>query len=367
MANKYPTRHLCLLLKKSLIKLPPKPNGAKWATPAKEIDKMVYRFNGPGYLKTGYSHVFVLPVEGGTPRQVTSGDYHHGGAPFSRGSGQATWAPDSKSLLVSAIRRDDAEFEPLASEVYQFSIADGSVKTLTNRVGPDNQAMMSPNGKHLAYTGYDDRYQGYQRTELYLANADGSSPRSISSSLDRRVGSIQWAPDSKGIYFLYQDQGDTKLGYCSLSGKIQTLATNLSSRISAYASGQFHAGPNGKFVVTRGTSQNPADLSVGSTRDKQLQQITNVNADLFAQRTLGEVEEIWYESSHDGRKIHGWIIKPPNFDPAKKYPLVLEIHGGPFGELRSTFRFRETIFCVSRLCGSIYQSTRQQQLRRRFR
>ncbi len=343
--------------KKSLINMPRAPKGAKWAKPAKEIDKMVYRFNGPGYLTSGYSHVFVLPIDGGTPRQITSGDYHHGAAPFSRGSGRATWSPDGKSLLVSAVRRADADFEPLATEVYRFSVKDGSVETLTSRQGPDNEAAISPNGKHLAYTGYNDRYQGYQRTELYVSDADGSNPRSISSSLDRKVRSIQWSPDSKGLYFLYDDQGTTKLGFASMSGQIKTVASGLSSRISAYASGQFHVGPGGRFVITQGHSSNPSDLAVGSARGNQTRQITAVNADLFAQRELGEVEEIWYESSHDQRKIQGWIIKPPDFDPQKKYPLILEIHGGPFANYGPRFDF-EKQFMAARGYVVLYTNPR---------
>ena len=107
--------------------MPSAPKGAEWAKPAKVIDRMVYRFNGAGYLPHGFSHVFVLPAEGGTPRQVTSGDYHHGAVGFSRG-GPAKWAPDSKSLIVSVNRREDADFEPFDTEVYEFSVDDGSVK-----------------------------------------------------------------------------------------------------------------------------------------------------------------------------------------------------------------------------------------------
>ncbi|MCG8607660.1 S9 family peptidase [bacterium] len=324
-----------------LISLPPAPKGAKWAKPAKEIDRLVYRFNGRGYLPQGFTHIFVVSAEGGTPRQITSGDYYHGGAPFSRGQGQPEWTPDGKSIIISANRRDDADLEPLDSEVYEFAVEDGTVRALTNRKGPDNEATVSPDGKHIAYTGYGDRYQGYQVTKLYLMNRDGSNSRVLTPELDRRVQNPQWSPDSRGVYFRYDDQGNTKLGYVSLSGQISEAADNLGSRITSYASGDFDIGPRGRFVIAHARADNPPDISVGEFKKKNLRQITHVNRDLLAHKSIGELEEIWYESSHDGRKMHGWIIKPPHFDASKKYPLILEIHGGPFANYGPRFDFEK--------------------------
>ena len=326
----------------NLIKMPAAPKGAKWAEPAREIDKLVYRFNRQGYLQNGYSHVFVMSAEGGTARQITSGDFHHGGAPF-RSGGPAQWSADGRSIIISANRRADADLEPLDSEVYEFSIEDGSVKALTNRKGPDDAASVSPDGKYIAYTGFDDRYQGYQMTKLYLMKGDGSGSRVLSDELDRRVRNIQWSPDGKGIYFLYDDQGDTKVGYYSTTGKFRKVAGHVGHRVSAYASGQFHAGPKGRFVIGYSRPDNPSDLAVGTLNKAGTRQITFVNKDLLGHKTLGKVEEIWYKSSHDGRKIHGWIIKPPDFDPDKKYPLIIEIHGGPFANYGARFDFEKQI------------------------
>ena len=326
----------------NLINMPAAPKGAKWADSAKEIDQLVYRFNGPGYLPNGYSHVFVMSAEGGTARQITSGDFHHGGAPF-RSGGPAQWSADGKSIIISANRREDAHLEPLDSEVYEFSIADGSVKALTNRKGPDDAASVSPDGKYIAYTGFDDRYQGYQITKLYLMNRDGSGSRILTDELDRRVRNIQWSPDGKGLYFLYDDQGDTKLGYTSTSGKFKKVSDHIGNRISAYSSGVFHAGPKGKFVIGHARPDNPSDLAVGTLNKAGIKLITSINEDLLGHKNFGKVEEIWYESSHDGRKIHGWVIKPPNFDTNKKYPLIIEIHGGPFANYGGRFDFEKQI------------------------
>ncbi|HEY7543429.1 MAG TPA: S9 family peptidase, partial [Blastocatellia bacterium] len=295
--------------------LPSPPPGAKWAEPAIVIDKLIYRFNGPGYLRPGYTHLFVLPSEGGTPRQISSGNFQHGGPAFR--ASEAVWTPDGKYLLMSANRRADYDLEPLDTEVYEFAVADGSVRALTNRRGPDNAPAVSPDGKQIAYTGFDDRYQGYQVARLYVMNRDGSGSRMLSGDFDRDVGALRWAADGNGIFFLYDDQGNTKIGFYSLDGKMKQLTANVGGTGSAYGGGSFSISKSGAFAFTYSRPNVPSDLAVGSSSATP-KVITNVNDDLLASRKLGEAEEIWYESSFDKRKIQGWIIKPPDFDPSKK-------------------------------------------------
>lgn len=324
--------------------IPAPPPGAKWADPAMVIDKLVYRFNGPGYLRPGYTHLFVLPSEGGTPRQISNGNFQHGGAPFR--ASEAVWTPDGKYLLMSANRRADYELEPLDSEVFEFSVADGSVRALTNRRGPDNAPAVSPDGKLIAYTGFDDRYQGYQVARLYVMNRDGSGSRMLSGDFDRDVGAVRWSADGSGVFFLYDDQGNTKIGFYSLDGKMKQLAANAGGTGSAYGGGSFSVSKSGAFAFTYSRPYIPSDIAVASAANPSAKVITAVNDDLLAARRLGEVEEIWYESSFDKRKIHGWIIKPPDFDPAKKYPLVLEIHGGPFANYGDRFDFEKQVWAA---------------------
>ncbi len=323
--------------------IPSAPPGAKWSDPAVVIDKLVYRFNGLGYLKPGYTHIFVLPAEGGTPRQVSSGNFQHGGALF-RGS-EITWTPDGKYLLCSANRRPDYEYEPLDTEVYEFSIDGGAVRALTNRRGPDDSPALSPDGKYIAYVGFDDAYQGYQVTRLYVMNRDGGGSRVISSSLDRDVGAPQWAPDGGGVYFLYDDQGNTKLGFISLDGAMKQIANNVGGGVSAYGGGSFSIAKSGAIALACARPNIPGDVASLSPGGP-VKVITSVNQGLFAGTQLGEVEEIWYASSVDNRKIQGWIIKPPGFDPSKKYPLILEIHGGPFSNYGDRFDIEKQIMAA---------------------
>ncbi|MGH9672964.1 MAG: TolB family protein, partial [Bryobacteraceae bacterium] len=164
---------------RQIAETPQPPTGAKWADPPVIIDRMVYRFDQAGYLKTGFHHIFVVPSEGGTPRQITSGDYHHGG-PGIRAGGDALWTPDGKSLLVSVNRHPPSALEPLDTEIYEYSVADGASRALTRRKGPDVAPAISPDGRQIAYVGFDDRYQGYQVTRLHVMNRDGSGSRVLS-------------------------------------------------------------------------------------------------------------------------------------------------------------------------------------------
>jgi acylaminoacyl-peptidase len=330
----------------AVIKMPAPPEGAKWAEPAKVIDKLVYRFNGVGYLKPGYSHLFVLPAEGGTPRQVSSGKFQHGG-PFN--ASDAVWSPDGRSLIISVNRNPNYEFEARDTNIYEYSVADGAVKQLTSRKGPDGNPQISPDGKLIAYTGFEDRFQGYQVTQISLMNRDGSNQRVLSGAWDRDCGALRWAEDGSGLYFLSNSEGNTGLHFISLDGKVKKLLGNVGSGTSAYGNGGvFTIARNGAFAITQTNPRNPGDIAAGRLANPgQLKMLTAVNEDLLGARKLGSVEEIWYESSKDKRRIQGWIIKPPDFDPAKKYPLILEIHGGPFADYGDRFDLEKQLMAAS--------------------
>jgi len=320
--------------------MPAPPAGAEWAAPAKYTDKLIFRFDGVGDLPTGHWHLFAVPAEGGTPRQLTSGPKNYGSGAFFGGGGGPVWTPDSGALLVSANLRDDWELELQDSEIYEISFTDGAVTALTDRAGPDGAPTVSPDGRQIAYTGYDDRYQGYQVTKLYVMNRDGSGARSISDALDRSVSQIQWG--ARGIYAFYSDEGNTKLAIFQTDGSHEVVAEDAGSGFMAYGGGSYSVANDGTFAYTVSRPDRPGDIAVGGRGGVDF--VTSVNADLFAGKTLGAVEEIWWESSKDGRPIQGWIIKPPDFNPAVKYPLILEIHGGPFADYGDRFDLEKQLW-----------------------
>ena len=117
-----------------------------------------------------------------------------------------------------------------------------------------------------------------------------------------------------------------------LVGNVQGLSTG-----RPYTGGQFSVADNGTIAFTLGTPEHPAELAVTRRGGDDVRQLTELNADLLAHKELGAVEELWWESSYDGRRIQGWIVKPPSFDASKEYPLILEIHGGPFSAYGDVF------------------------------
>ncbi|MBM4187057.1 MAG: S9 family peptidase [Gemmatimonadetes bacterium] len=314
--------------------LPPPPAGAQWAPPAKYTDKLVFRFDGVGEIPPGYTHLFVVPSEGGTARQLTSGNYHHGGGGF--GVGSPSWSPDGRAIVIPARRKADAEKTMLESELFEVSVADGQLKQLTDRFGPDQSPAISPDGRTIAYTGFDDRKQGYQNTLLYLMNRDGTARRVLSSRIDNSINEIEWAADGRGIYLSYDEQGVTRVALMALDGSFRVLGRDLGTGGSGYGGGTFSTARDGSIAMTVSTPQVPGDVAVIRPGGAQ-RNVTALNADLIAGRELGQVEELWWNSSKDQRRIQGWIIKPPGFNPARKYPLILEIHGGPFANYGPRF------------------------------
>ncbi len=291
----------------SPIQLPSKPEGANWNEPPKYIDALRYRGDGAGYLKSGNRQIFVLSTDGGTPRQLTTASQNHS---------TPSWSSDGRALYFSANLREDADYNPANSEVHRLELGSGEIATLTDRNGPDSGPIVAPNGKHIAYVGYDDRYQGYQISRLYVMDPDGSNPRKVSGDFDRSIGNVQWSGDSNALYFQYDDNGDTKVGKLNVSsGKIETVLDGLGglSLGRPYNAGDFSVASDGSMAYTLGNTGLPADLAV-KTR-KEARRITQLNADLFDFRALGEMEELRWKSSFDQREMQGWIVKPPNFDP----------------------------------------------------
>ncbi|GAB60466.1 alpha/beta hydrolase family protein [Rheinheimera nanhaiensis] len=303
------------------VALPGKPEKADWAKAPVYIDSKQYRADGAGYLQAGYQHIYLMPANGGSAIQLTDGDFNHGGA--------ISWARDSKAIYFSANRHADWQAKPLNSEIFQLTLADRTLTQLTDRNGPDAQPQLSPDGKLIAYVGFDDRKLAHQANRLYVMNADGSNIRNLTEDLDRAIDDFQWQANSKALYIAYDNEGKGVLAEQAVSGKRTVLAEDLggSSYSRPYSGGQFAAADNGLIAYTQMHTQRPAELAVINKRKKQT--LTSLNDDLLFARDIGEVEEFWYGSSVDQRKLQGWLIYPPKFDASKKYPLILEIHGGP--------------------------------------
>jgi dipeptidyl aminopeptidase/acylaminoacyl peptidase len=314
-----------------LVTPPQKPEGAEWAEAPRVTTRLKYEQDGSGYIETGYNHHFVVPADGGSARQVTRGEFQHSEAP--------QWSADGKSLVFSGNRNADWEHEFENSEIYRVELDSGEITALTERNGPDFSPHVSPDGRKIAFLGFEDKVRTYQLTRLQVMNVDGTGGRDLLPELDRSVSDMRWNKSSDGLYFQYDDHGDTKIGFVSLAGKFREVATNLGGTTIGrpYGGGSFSLSSSGRIAYTHVTAYRPADLAIVDGRGGKVNVITSLNADLLQHRSLSQVEETWYKSTVDGRDIHGWVVTPPGYDKSKSYPLIVENHGGPISNYGARF------------------------------
>ena len=314
-----------------LAKMPEKPEGAKWAESPRITDRVYHEADGRGYIEPGFNHLFVISASGGSARQLTEGDFQH--------RGTLSWSADGGELFFSANRNEDWEYDFRNSEIFSVDVQKGTMRQLTTRQGPDRGPALSPDGSTIAFSGYEDKVQAYQVSKLQLMDFKGENKRSISQNLDRDIDDYQWDSKGNGLYIMFDDKGNTKIGHLSLNGTVKTLVGNVggTSIGRPYGGGSFSVSENGTIAFTQTRPEYPAELAVYDPKKGTTTKITDLNGPLFDFRELGKVEEIWYKSSFDQRDLQGWVVYPPGYDPAKKYPFLVENHGGPISNYGDRF------------------------------
>jgi dipeptidyl aminopeptidase/acylaminoacyl peptidase len=306
------------------VDVPAPPPGAKWTEAPYVVERLNYRRDRVGYTDQGFQQIFVVPADGGTPRQLTEGPYNHG---------DPRWTPDGRALVFAGLRAPDLDWEWRESEIYRLDLASGAIVQLTHRKGPDTQPTVSPDGRLIAYTGYDHTTDTWVDSKLYLMNADGSNVRLLTPTLDRSPQDLMWAADGRGLYFHIQDRGSRNLMYLPVTGEPARPVTQ-----GAHILDVAVVDKAGTAVGVRSSFQQPGDIVTFNVARPEFRRLTAVNDDILASRELATVEEIWYPSV-DGFRIQGWIVKPPGFDPSRKYPMMLAIHGGPHSMYGVGFSF----------------------------
>lgn len=303
---------------------PGRPEGATWTEGPKVVTRADYRQDRQGFVDEGWRHVFVVPAEGGTARQLTDGYWNHS---------TGEWTSDGEEIVFSSLRTEDSELSWRESEVYALSVQSGTIRQLTTRVGQDSGPIPSPSGDLIAYRGSDFHTDTYRNSGVYVMERDGSNARLISGDFDRQINGMQWAHDGSGLYLTVSSEGDRNLHFVSVSGGVREVSTgDHMLSLSSFTA-------DGRAVGTFTSPLVPSDIvAFDLSNPARRTQLTKVNEDVLGGVTLGDVEEIWYESL-DGFQIQGWIVKPPDFDPATKYPLMLSIHGGPHGMYNVGFNF----------------------------
>lgn len=298
------------------VQLPRRPRGAEWARGATVVDRLTWARDGEGPVERGFTHVYTLDASvGGTPRQITSGKYNHS---------TPRWSPDGQTVYVSGIRKPDAEYLGGDSEIYAIDLKTLETTALTDRKGPDTNPAVSPNGQWIAYSGYDDMNFTSHVSSLYLMDRTGGRRRVWADKLNDSPSSFVWAPDSSGLYFQVRELGSTSIYFAPLTGAVKKLSEG------QQVLNGLSLASNGQAVTVRTTPLEPGRLvSFAIANPAAMKTLVDVNADVLEGRTLGQVEELWF-TSKDGLKAQGWLVKPVGFEPGRKYPMVLWIHGGPW-------------------------------------
>jgi dipeptidyl aminopeptidase/acylaminoacyl peptidase len=308
------------------IDLPAAPEGVKWTEAPRIVERLDYRQDRIGFTEDGYQHVFVVTASGGTPRQLTDGDYDDGrNSPIS-------FTPDGREILFTGLRTPDWEYAWRETEIYAVRVDDGSIRQVTDRKGPDGDPVVSPDGRFVAYTGYDWTDDTFINSKLYVSGLDGKGAKTLTAALDRTPEGLVWEPDGRGVYFNVAEEGKSNLYFASMEGDVRKVTDgNHLLTIASLSS-------SGVATGTVTSPHQPGDVVVLDPRAPAPKQITFVNDDILEGVELGRVEEVRYRSA-DGLPIQGWLVYPPDFRPETKHPLMLSIHGGPHGMYGVGFNF----------------------------
>ena len=319
----------------------------KHVSDVKVVTKATYRANGnPTYVDNEHqAHIFVVRVTDGLndkaiPTQITDGPYDEGGV---------EWAPDGSKIYFRSIRVAEPYYTEEGAEIYSVGRDGGAITKVAAIDGDISSMAVSPDGNKIAFIGTErgKPIRSYSQPDLWVTDATpGSTPKNLTADYDFDIGGgiggdqsaprggnrrpIGWSPDGRKLMVVSAEHGSSNLKLVDVAtGRVNPL-TDTQQDVAAYS-----ATPQGnKLAATFSTQTSIGDLffldfSPTSTEPHR-KQITHINGELFDGIQQSEPEEIWYRS-FDGKQIQGWILKPPDFDASKKYPMILEIHGGPHG------------------------------------
>jgi len=278
------------------------------------VSRFPYR-TGTDYLRDHYRHLYVIDVdtENARPQRATDDDLDF--AP-------ASWLPDGSALITWSVR--DAETHDLfyCGQVLRVSLTGGEPAVLSKRGYHPMDPVASPDGQWVAYVRVPDRVPPSEGRRLTVVPTSGGEAVELTASFDASVNDFRWTPDSQWLYFTAGVHGNNGLYRVPVAGgPVEQIVSGV-----CFVTGFDVTNDHLAYVLSE--PDNPSDLFVADADGLDERRLTEVNARFLATRKVASSEELWYEA-HDGTRIQGWIVKPPEFDPAGAYPLVLEIHGGP--------------------------------------
>jgi len=336
--------------------LPDKPATAQWAPPARVVRTYPYRTDSQGWLTPGETQVFVVGVDGGAARQISRGVGDWG----ARDEAPA-WLPDGSAVIVSGDTDPAARRRANQSDLWLWPLAEGAApRQLTRDDGSEQSPVLSPDGTRVAYVGWRSRRNSYQRNDIFVmplppaagpsaASGPSAAARNLTQTLDRNTEQPRWREDGAGLHFLYQDQGVNRVGFVDAGSVAKPQARvaevgNTRLLLPSSGGGSYSAA-RGVFAYPSVEPDRPAALAVDEGRGERI--LWDLNAAWRETRDIGRLEEIWVKSSADRRSVHAWILYPPGFDAKRKYPLALDIHGGPHIDYGPMFSITHHLYAAA--------------------
>ena len=331
--------------------------------PPRVIRRAGYREDGTGYNGGERWHLHTVNVETGDVNELTSEDYD---------DHSPAWSPDGRTIAFVSNRSEDADLTPGYQDLWLMPSDGGAVRRLTKQSGHKQSPIWSPDGAEIAYIGHDrpDEIWGVSDPHLWVASVESGEARDLTLGLDRPVGdytisdtsdsegAVQspiWSADGDRLFFLVSDRGSCHLYAVDRVGGEPQQLTQEAIDVCAFSADRGTT----KIALHIGSFTEPGDVYLLPTIDGDNRapiRLTDVNREWKAELSLSASEEIWFDT-FDGRKIQGWIVKPPDFDPHQKYPMILEIHGGPHTQYGNAF-FHEFQYIAARGYVVLYTNPR---------
>lgn len=296
----------------------------------RHYDRMYYKYDGDGYLPRERWHIWTVDVNSGKTHQLTDNPIYDEMDP--------TWSPDGQTITFLSNHSKDPDLEPDAVDLFVMSVSDGKQRKLSTPPGEKSLPNYSPDGKYIAYFGLEGHGFSYKNQGLWIVPADNSSqainltqpydvhvsPMTINDIGAPEIMPPTWSKDGKVIYFPILRHGSSPLCSIDIEGKHFSVHAGEDGVIGSYS---FDDEQN-RLAYFMGEIDDPGQIYVQDMNSTKTQKLSTANENLFSKIDLSSIEEVWIKGPNDN-DIQGWILKPPNFEPGKKYPSILEIHGGP--------------------------------------
>jgi len=304
----------------------------------RRITRLDFRAEGAGYLPQERWHIWIINAATGAATQLTQGDAFHETNP--------SWSPDGRSILFTSVRTDPPDLNWEQSELYLIPAQGGDIRPVIGHNGRKFEGAFSPDGQSIAYLGRERYGTWYQLDCLYVTAVDGRETRNLSAHTDLHCGLATiidsgsgspptpptWAADGRGVYTVVSQTGSQSLLYFPADGQPPTPIIDGPGLVGAFSLDAAH----NRLAYLWGALDRPGQIWLREMAGGETRLLVDLNADLLAEIDLGHTEEVWF-AAPDGYKLHGWITYPPEFDPERPYPAILEIHGGPMGQYGRAF------------------------------